>query len=118
MSRRLSLRATRMLLAAMRVLARLPYPVLRVLGNGVGALLYRLVAPRRRVARINLRLCMPELDDAQREAIVRAHFRYYSRSFFDRFVFWYGSPERIRRLARDTEIAPADVSRVKKMLGI
>ncbi len=28
------------------------------------------------------------------------------------------SSRRIRRLAVDTEIAPADVSRVKKMLGI
>lgn len=30
----------------------------------------------------------------------RAHFRAFMGSFFDRFVFWYGSPERIRRICR------------------
>jgi KDO2-lipid IV(A) lauroyltransferase len=56
--------------------------------------------PRRRVARVNLRLCFPHWSEAQRRAVARGHFRYFMRSFFDRFIFWYGTPERIRRLCR------------------
>lgn len=96
----LSRLGTHLLLALLRAFSKLPYPVVRATGSAVGALLYRLVAPRRRIARINLRLCLPELDAEAREAIVREHFRYFSRSFFERFIFWYGSPARIRRLAR------------------
>ena len=71
MSRWLSRIGTSALLALLRAYSKLPYPVVRDTGSAVGSVLYRLVAPRRRIARINLRLCMPELDRHAREAIVR-----------------------------------------------
>lgn len=111
MRRRLSRAGTRLLLLLLRAYSKLPYAVVRDTGNAVGSLLYRLVAPRRRIARINLRLCMPELDEHAREAIVREHFRYFSRSFFERFIFWYGSPARIRRLARIEHLERFDALR-------
>ncbi|MBN9460629.1 MAG: lipid A biosynthesis acyltransferase [Burkholderiales bacterium] len=87
-------------LLLLRTLARLPYPVLRRLGEGAGALAWLLAVPRRRITRINLRLCFPQWSEAQRRAVERRHFRCFVRSFFERFIFWYGPPERIRRLCR------------------
>ena len=68
----LSQAGTRLLLALLRVFSKLPYGVVRATGSTAGALLYWLVAPRRRVARVNLRLCLPELDDAQRDRLAAA----------------------------------------------
>ncbi|MFP5405954.1 MAG: lysophospholipid acyltransferase family protein, partial [Gammaproteobacteria bacterium] len=93
-------RFERMGLAVLRAVSRLPYPVLRGLGNVCGSLAWWLAAPRRRVALTNLRLCFPEWSEGQRRQVAREHFRLFMRSFFERFVFWYGSPERIRALGR------------------
>ncbi len=90
----------RIALLLMRAVARLPYPVVRRLGEWAGALAWVLAVPRRRVARTNLRLCFPDWAEARCRAVARDHFRYFMRSFFERFIFWYGSPERIRRLCR------------------
>lgn len=90
----------RLALLLMRAVSRLPYPVVRRLGEFAGSLAWVLAVPRRRVARVNLRLCFPHWSEAQRRAVARGHFRYFMRSFFDRFIFWYGAPERIRRLCR------------------
>ncbi|NLD68773.1 MAG: lipid A biosynthesis acyltransferase [Limnobacter sp.] len=87
-------------LTALRTLSRMPYPLLRGLGNFAGSIAWHLARPRRRIALTNLRLCFPDWTEAQREAVARDHFRYFMRSFFERFVFWYGSPERIRALCR------------------
>lgn len=93
-------RIERVGLAVLRTVSRLPYPALRALGNGIGRLAWWLAVPRRRIALTNLRLCFPQWSEAQRAAVAREHFRCYVRSFLDRFIFWFGSPERVRALCR------------------
>ena len=78
----------------------LPLPLLALIGKGLGVLLYWLGRERRRVARINLRLCFPELSDQQREKLVRAHFRAFGQSLLDRGILWWSSERRLRRLVR------------------
>ncbi|MEB2352110.1 MAG: lipid A biosynthesis acyltransferase [Burkholderiaceae bacterium] len=90
----------RLALLLMRGISRLPYPLVRRLGEFAGALAWLLAVPRRRVTRTNLRLCFPDWSEARRGEVARGHFRYFTRSFFERFIFWYGSPQRIRRLCR------------------
>jgi KDO2-lipid IV(A) lauroyltransferase len=90
--------ATHAGLALLRALARLPYPLLRRVGESVGAIAWRVAAPRRRVTLTNLGLCYPQLTDAQRAKIGAAHFQYFVRSFFERFIFWFGDEARIRAL--------------------
>ena len=85
---------------ALRALSAVPHHWLVSLGNVLGDILYWLAAPRRRIARTNLRLCFPDLAEAERTRISRAHFRYFARSFFDRFVLWYQPAERIRDLVQ------------------
>jgi KDO2-lipid IV(A) lauroyltransferase len=66
----------------------------------MGMLLYWLGLERRRVARINLRLCFPGIPDGQREQLVRAHFRAFGQSLLDRGILWWSSEQRLRRLVR------------------
>ena len=87
-------------LRLLRALSAVPHRWLVVLGNLLGTVLYGLAAPRRRIARTNLRLCFPHLTEEERNAISRQHFRYFARSFFDRFVLWYQSADRIRELVQ------------------
>jgi KDO2-lipid IV(A) lauroyltransferase len=76
----------------------LPLTVQAALGKALGALLYRLGGGRRRVARRNLALCMPELDRDAREAMLRDHFGWLGRSLLERGLLWYARPARLRRL--------------------
>lgn len=91
---------TRFALFLMWLLHWLPYPFLRGTGNGLGLLLYPLVKRRRRIAETNLRLCFPELSEAERNRLVRRHFMAFGRSFVDRSLLWWASPARLKRLIR------------------
>ena len=91
---------TRLALALMRLLGLLPLPLLAAFGNGLGMLLYAFGHARRRVCLINLAHCMPELASGEREALARRHFKAFARTFLERAILWWGSPERIRQLVR------------------
>src|SRR5690606_23367542 len=67
-------------LRLLRTLSAVPHRWLVALGNLLGTVLYWLAAPRRRIARTNLRLCFPHLTEEERNAISRRHFRYFARS--------------------------------------
>ncbi|MBV8502890.1 MAG: lipid A biosynthesis acyltransferase [Paucibacter sp.] len=90
----------RALLALLWLLHWLPLPLLAALGQGLGALLFRLARSRRRVALRNLELCFPEKSAAEREAIAREHFGWLARSLLERGVLSYSSRARLRRLTR------------------
>jgi KDO2-lipid IV(A) lauroyltransferase len=49
---------------------------------------------------INLALCFPELGDAARRHLARAHFQMLARSILERSILWWGSPQRLSRLIR------------------
>ena len=91
---------TRLALALLRAVSALPYPALRVLGRFGGSIAWRLARDRRRVTLRNLELCFPEWREERRVAVARAHFRYFVRSFLDRFILWYGPVTRVRALCR------------------
>ena len=81
----------------MRVLARLPLPVLRGMGWVIGRLLFVLAAPRRRVALRNLALCYPEASEAQRLRWARESFVVFCQSWLDRSWLWFAPREVVQR---------------------
>ncbi|MBW7923656.1 MAG: lipid A biosynthesis acyltransferase [Burkholderiaceae bacterium] len=91
---------THLALALLRAVSKLPYPVLRRLGQAGGAVAWRFARDRRRVTLRNLELCFPQWSRARREAVARAHFRYFVRSLLDRFILWYAPVARVRALCR------------------
>ncbi len=86
----------------------LPLGAQAAIGRTLGALLYRLGRSRRRIAHRNLELCLPELDAAARDALVRDHFAWLGRSLIERGLLWFASARRLQRLIHvegDIELA-------------
>lgn len=85
---------TWLMLGVLRVVACLPLPVSRALGAGLGYLMYTANAKRRRIARVNLRLCFPNLSEAARRQLLRRHFLVSGQGYVDLgFLAW--APDRI-----------------------
>ena len=81
-------------------LARLPWGVQRRLGAGVGWLALRLLRDRREAARTYLALCLPGLDAAARERLLRENFRDVGIGLFEFARAWWGDATPMRRSAR------------------
>ena len=86
------------LLGLLRLLQGLPLAWQAALGRGLGRLLFALAGSRRRVALRNVQLCLPELDEAARQALVRQHFQWLARSLLERGLLWYAPVHRLKRL--------------------
>jgi Kdo2-lipid IVA lauroyltransferase/acyltransferase len=78
----------------------LPVRALGALGTVLGSLLFHLASARRRIAAINLRLCFPELPQAERDRLLLAHFRALGRATLQETVSWWGSRDEVERLTR------------------
>ena len=87
-------------LGILRVFEPLPFPLLVWLGRRIGELIVRLPLAFVRIARRNLELCLPELAAAERETILREHFRSLGVGIFETAISWWSSDERIRKLTR------------------
>ncbi len=87
-------------LGGMWLVARLPWSLQRLLGAGIGALALRLASERRRAASTNLAMCFPEMDEASREALLRASFRDLGIGLFEFARAWWGSATPMRRTVR------------------
>ena len=81
----------------MAALARIPWPMQRALGRGLGALLRIAMPARRRIAATNLALCFPELDASTRAVLLRAHFAALGIGVFEFARAWWGSVDPMRR---------------------
>lgn len=82
----------------MWVLHWLPLPVLARLGEALGTVLFWVMRPRRDITLTNLRLCFPNLSDAERAMLAKEHFQAYARSVLERGILWWGSEDRLRKL--------------------
>ena len=72
----------------------------RALGNLAGDAAFWLIPERRRVTRINLAMCFPQMAADARERLARAHFRAFMRSFVEHALLWWAPRERIVRLIK------------------
>ena len=72
----------------------LPWPLLRALADGLAWLWLHLGAREARVARRNLELICGDLDDKQREALLREILRTTARQAVETLRFWTRSPAR------------------------
>jgi KDO2-lipid IV(A) lauroyltransferase len=91
---------TRIILGFMWLVHFLPLGVVAAIGNGVGSVFYWLIPERRRVTRINLAKCFPDMPAGEREQLARAHFRAFCRTFIERGILWWSPPERIKAMVR------------------
>ena len=73
--------------------ARWPLWLVRALGAALGWVFYLVIAERRRITRINLRLCFPQYSERQIRRLARANFRISAQSILDRGWLWHAPPE-------------------------
>ena len=78
----------------------LPLRAVAALGGALGGLAFWLIPERRRVTRINLEKCFPQMEPAARERIARAHFRAAGRTIVDLGVLWWAPRGRVERFVR------------------
>jgi KDO2-lipid IV(A) lauroyltransferase len=86
--------------ATLRALVMLPFRVQLRIGALLGRLLFLVMPERRRIAAVNLRLCFPELSEAERQGLLRRHFASLGIGFFELGNAWWASDERIASLVR------------------
>jgi KDO2-lipid IV(A) lauroyltransferase len=91
---------TRLAIFVLWLLHWLPLSLLAPIGRGFGRLLPILIPKRRHVVDTNLRLCFPEMSDAERAALAREHFALLGRSLLERSLLWWASEARLRRISR------------------
>ncbi|HEY4556129.1 MAG TPA: LpxL/LpxP family Kdo(2)-lipid IV(A) lauroyl/palmitoleoyl acyltransferase [Lysobacter sp.] len=77
--------------------ARLPWGLQRLLGRMLGGVAYALASSRRHAARVNLRLCLPELDEGARTRLLRESFRDFGIGLFEFARAWWGDVAPMRR---------------------
>jgi KDO2-lipid IV(A) lauroyltransferase len=92
--------AARLGIGLLRVVRWLPFGAVGWLGAGLGWLAWLLPSDRRRVGRINLALCFPELDAAARERLLRRHFAALGQMVLEYGYGWFAPRQTIERLVR------------------
>ena len=78
-------------IGALALLARLPWGLQQRLGGALGAVLLRVLGKRRRIAKRNIELCFPELDERARAHLLRRHFAALGIAIFEFGRAWWGS---------------------------
>jgi len=83
-----------------RLITLLPLPVTLAVGSACGRLAYCFARRDRRIAAINIALCLPELDARQRHALVKRHFASLGCAIFETSLVWWASATRWRRMVQ------------------
>jgi Kdo2-lipid IVA lauroyltransferase/acyltransferase len=86
---------SRLGLALVRSVARLPLPWLHRLSTLLGWLARGLLVMRKRVAARNLAICFPELDERARARLLADNLRDSGRMLVEFALAWFGSDEKI-----------------------
>jgi Kdo2-lipid IVA lauroyltransferase/acyltransferase len=84
-------------IAFMRLMAKLPLPVVRALGAALGLLLYVVAVRRRRVVNTNLALCFSELSAQERRRLAAQVFVYFAQAWLDRGWLWHAPRARVQQ---------------------
>ncbi|NOY62224.1 MAG: LpxL/LpxP family Kdo(2)-lipid IV(A) lauroyl/palmitoleoyl acyltransferase [Gammaproteobacteria bacterium] len=86
------------LLALARGIARLPYRWQMRLGRALGRLALLFSRRRKRIAIINLDLCLPQLSTRQRKRLLRRHFESFCMGLIEVIISWWVADERLKTL--------------------
>jgi Kdo2-lipid IVA lauroyltransferase/acyltransferase len=86
-------------IAILRAAAWLPHSWLVAAGRTLGLFAYYVLPIRRSVARTNIRICFPDLNASEREALVRANYASTGIAVFELAAAWYKPTRNLLPLA-------------------
>jgi KDO2-lipid IV(A) lauroyltransferase len=89
--------------AVIWLVAQLPQAASLWLGRRFGALVLRIPSARRRIAAANIALCFPELDSAERDALVDTNLRDIGLMLVEFALGWMASDRRMASIATRME---------------
>ena len=78
-----------------RLLILLPIDVQRSIGKSIGPLAFGFLRERRRITRINLELCFPELSQDELSALEKRHYESIAVGLFETCVAWWSPFEKL-----------------------
>lgn len=74
-----------------KLCGKLPLRRQLAMGRGLAVILWPLLGQRMHVARTNIALCFPELDEAEQEALLRRHVQALGMGIFDAVASWFSA---------------------------
>lgn len=98
-------------LGILRLFEPLPHRLLYLLGRGLGRFVHLFPSSFKRIARRNIELCLPELDEAARARVLREHFAGLGAAVFEIAMTWWSSDQRIRRITLMTGLEHLEAAR-------
>lgn len=84
------------MIAGLRTSAFLPWKAKLWLGRALGEFGYRFIKRRRHIAETNVRLCFPELNASEQQALVKRIFHANGIGVFETATGWCRDPEHLR----------------------
>ncbi|MBX9597717.1 MAG: lysophospholipid acyltransferase family protein [Burkholderiales bacterium] len=85
-------------LTILRLISSLPISFLNALGGGLGLLGFYLLKKRRNVGILNLSLCFPDMSEADKQRLIKEHFKELIRSGLCYGLIFYASPDKLRKV--------------------
>ncbi len=82
----------------LKLLSLLPYTLLVSIGYGLGYIASCIPGDRNRVVKTNLRLCFPNLSDAEINQLSKKHWRLLGRSLVEKSIIWLGSEKQLSKM--------------------
>ena len=87
-------------LGLLRLFEPLPYPLLMSIGRFIGAVLRLMPLKFVHIVRVNLRLCLPGLSEAERQQLLERHFQSVGMALMETAMAWWSSDSRIISLTQ------------------
>lgn len=84
----------------LRLLSMLPISVINSIGSALGVITYHIMKNRRNVGILNLKLCFPDWTDAQRDLLIREHFKELFCSGLAYGLIFYASADKLRNIVK------------------
>lgn len=100
------------------LLAKLPVTVNHLIGDLLGYLANFLPIERNQVVQINLKLCFPHLDQAQRNLLAKKNWQLFGRSMTERAYLWLGTKQDIQQLVKVTSDVPLNDGKPRLLVGM
>lgn len=87
-------------LGLLRLIAILPYPIQYLIGHIIGLLIWLLPIPKKRITRINIKHCFPELSHKQQKKLYFKNCLSMGMSIIEIAMSWWSSDRKLKKIIR------------------